>query len=182
MVLTLTKGGLNMKKVLLVVLSLAFIASACTKKVAVISFSEVYPGMKCVELEKYLGEHKIPFKHDGKVYKFVLEGTTWEKGEVTCDGEISLMAFESKAGATPKHAEAYIDAQQSLLGQFRDSMITYEEGNKTINFNNGLRLHQFMDDKSGVVTGFKISVTNADGTKAVWEEVVPILPKIGAKK
>lgn len=171
-----------MKKTLISLVALALTLSACSNDVSVTSLGQIYPGMDCVEMENYLKTNKLEFKKDGDKYTFEIDGPAWRKATVTCNKNVTEMVFDSESGNGPKYAKAYIDAQQSLMEAFRGNMITYEEGNRIINMNNGIRLRQFMDGKKGVITHFEIIVANMEGALAAWKKVVPLLPKIGAGK
>lgn len=172
-----------MKKAMLLVVVVALTMSACSGGVPVDKFSGIYPGMSCDDLNSYLRENKISHKVKDNEYKFELSGDAWDDAEVKCDKVVTEMEFESKEGIGPKYAQFYIDAQQTLLSVFRGNPISYEEGNKIINVNNGIKLHQFSDEKSGAITHFKISVDNVSGARAAWEIAVKdVMPKIGAKK
>lgn len=171
-----------MKKMVLLILAGAVFFAGCANRVPVAKFSGIYPGMTCQELDAYLKNQKVPFKKDGGAYRFVLEGDVWEDAAVNCDKIITGMKFGSEVGTTPKYAQNYIDTQDALLRAFRDNLITYEEGSRVINLNDGIKLHQFADAKAGIITRFAISVDNVEGSKGAWKKASEILPKIGASK
>ena len=172
-----------MKKVMLVLLALALVVSACSRKVSIVKLDKVYPGMSCVEASDYLTKNKLSFDKKDKMFILPLDGAAWDKAMIVCEGEkVSSMHFHSKKGEGSQYAKAYIDAQTGLMDAFRDQTITYEEGSKIINFNNGVKLHQFPDTKTGTITNFVITIDNADNAKTTWDKLYLALPKIGASK
>jgi hypothetical protein len=171
-----------MKKLLLLVLISSLFVAACSKKATLSQLEGIYPGMTCSDLDAYMAKTKAPFKKEGKVYSASISEKGWESLSVTCDGVVIGVEYNSIEGSTAKHAKSYIDAQELLLRTFRGNLIKYEEGNKVININNGIRLHQFSDSKTGAITHFRISVDNSDGAKLAWESVSPKLSSIGEWK
>lgn len=172
-----------MKKVMLVLVAMALVATACARKVDIVKFDKIYPGMNCVEMTEYLTKNKLAFDKSDKMYTLPLEGAVWDKAMIICDGEkVSQIHFHSKKGDGSVSAKAYIDAQTGLMETFRDNLITYEEGSKIINFGNGVKLHQFPDAKTGMITNFNITIENVDNAKTAWDKMFPTLPRIGAGK
>lgn len=166
----------------LIILVLLLIAACSSQKVSVETLSGVFPGMSCADLENYLTGKGLSFKKESDIYKMFLKEKTWAEAKIKCDGSVTLIEVSSVTGASPKEAKAYIDAQQGLLDVFRGNQIAYEEGNKLINMNNGVKLHQYMDEKTGAITHFKISVETTGDSKLAWSKVAPLLPTIGAGK
>lgn len=172
-----------MKKVTILILAATlFLVGCVSKDVKVEKFNGIFPGMSCSELDSYLNKNNIPFKKDKDGYEFCLKDEAWETAHVTCNGTVTEMEFVSMKGSSPKNAQMYIDMQQSLLNAFRDNQIMYEEGNKIINLSNGIKIHQFVDAKSGVITGFKISVEAGPDSKLAWQTAAPLLLKVGDGK
>ena len=167
--------------VLILALTLAFVG--CTRKVSIVKFDKIYPGMHCVEVDDYLTKNKLAFDKKDKEFILPLDGAAWDKAMIVCGGEkVSEMHFHSKKAAGSEAAKAYIDAQTGLMEAFRDQTITYEEGNKVINFNNGVKLHQFPDAKTGMITNFIITIDDSPNAKPSWDKLFLALPKIGASK
>jgi len=172
-----------MKKMTLLLVAVALIGTACSSGVAISKFSGIEPGMTCENLDNYLKTNKIPFKKDGTLYQFTIKESAWKDATVLCNEVVTEIAFDSKEAQSAKAAQAYIDAQQSLLKAFKGNVISYEEGSRVIDLNNGVKLHQYPDSKSGVITHFKVSI---DGTgndvKEAWQRAAVLLPEVGVSK
>ncbi len=172
-----------MKKMTLLLVTVALIGTACSSGVTISKFSGIEPGMTCENLDNYLKTDKVPFKKEGTTYHFTIKESAWKDATVVCDKVVTDIAFDSKEAGSAKAAQAYIDAQQSLLKAFKGNMISYEEGNKVINMNNGVKLHQYPDSKSGVITHFKVSIDGtSEGVKEAWQKTAALLPEVGASK
>lgn len=149
---------------------LVLMASCSSKKADFAALEHVVPGLNCKEIG--FDKNSVPYELNGETYSVNLKNELWSKEEIECSDAVRVIRLTSVEMKDIKESKKYTDIQAALLNMFRDSIITYEEADQTINFNNGLKLQKIINTNKGVINRFILSIDNNGNAVDIWKKAL----------
>jgi len=165
-----------MKKILVLFFVSLIIACSSGEKTSLEKLSGIYPEMKCASVENYIKDNSIPFKGSDNAYTFYLNDNIWRKLKVKCDKNVTDIIITSRKGTDSKNSMGYTETKEVLSDAFRANNLVYIEGERIIDFNNGIYLQDIVDAEKGIILRYKVKAKKG---KEPWEAALPLLAKIG---
>lgn len=144
-------------KILYVLLLCSLVISCSSSvKINISELPEIYPSAKC------------PLFESANIQDDLLD-----KVEVKCiEGKIETVIVRSKIKKDSKHSLQYLEVEEGLKRLFKDNALIYREGEKIIDFDNGIELQVISDNEKGIIIGFNIILNNNEKIDNAWKKAL----------